>query len=464
MIPVTVTSIRMNTSSYWIFGKSGGFYLMTDMYQRKNDCNNCGKPDCSEGYMTPIGFRLFCSPLCGNNYLGYPEDFNLELEPKTAYFFESESISEEDIYEIGSKVRSYDFVLGDKILHDDSYMEGYIVDFAPVPSCSPNCNHYHIDTTRIVRSGKEILPDDDGWSDVFNTHWDNYGVILLEEPYEEDYMTSDWIKRKWKKAEEDKLSERKERARKMEEESQFGKKLRRLRETDELSTNYYDEEKPTTFEDYPIDEPTGIIGKERREENWPPTSGMHWYDEIGEQMTFWKVPAWKNACMQCGQKSTYLFQISNGNDTVTLCGDCLNEQELLWWAITGVKPKGRSNPLTEKLLAESYRPPQSAINNAKKGLAQRKKWGRGGLSPAEAKSHGIDSGVTRARKIASGKVSKHDVKRMSAFNRHRKNNRPSKKMPDGGPTAGTIAWNLWGGSTGVNWAKKKSKTLAAEEV
>ena len=113
--------------------------------------------------------------------------------------------------------------------------------------------------------------------------------------------------------------------------------------------------------------------------------------------------------------------------------------------------------------AESYKPPASAVKAAKKGLAQRKEWGRGGLSPSEAKSQGIDSGVTRARKIASGSVSRHDVRRMSAFNRHRQNNRPEKKMPDGGPTAGTIAWNLWGGTSGVNWAKKKSAAMNAED-
>jgi len=117
----------------------------------------------------------------------------------------------------------------------------------------------------------------------------------------------------------------------------------------------------------------------------------------------------------------------------------------------------------EEFEAESFKPPAAAIAAAKKGLEQRKKWGRGGLSPSEAKAQGIDSGVTRARKIASGKVSEHDVRRMSAFNRHRKNNRPDKKMPDGGPTAGTIAWNLWGGTAGVNWAKKKSAALGAEE-
>ena len=114
-------------------------------------------------------------------------------------------------------------------------------------------------------------------------------------------------------------------------------------------------------------------------------------------------------------------------------------------------------------MSKTFKPPKSAINNAKKGLDFRKKYGRGGLTPAEAKSYGIDSGITRAKRIASGKLSKHDVRRMSAFNRHRGNYNPSKKMADGGPTAGTIAWLLWGGTSGVNWAKKQSAALGAEE-
>tara|TARA_R110001583_G_scaffold59526_3_gene176971 strand:- start:2618 stop:4252 length:1635 start_codon:yes stop_codon:yes gene_type:complete len=113
-------------------------------------------------------------------------------------------------------------------------------------------------------------------------------------------------------------------------------------------------------------------------------------------------------------------------------------------------------------VSETYTPPKSAINNAKRGLDLRKKYGRGGLTPAEAKSYGIDSGITRAKRISKGKLSRHDVRRMSAFNRHRQNYNPSKKMGDGGPTAGTIAWLLWGGTSGVNWAKKKSAAMNAE--
>ena len=113
-------------------------------------------------------------------------------------------------------------------------------------------------------------------------------------------------------------------------------------------------------------------------------------------------------------------------------------------------------------MSETYTPPKTAINNAKRGLDLRKKYGRGGLTPAEAKSYGIDSGITRAKRISKGKLSRHDVRRMSAFNRHRQNYNPSKKMGDGGPTAGTIAWLLWGGTSGVNWAKKKSAAMNAE--
>ena len=132
------------------------------------------------------------------------------------------------------------------------------------------------------------------------------------------------------------------------------------------------------------------------------------------------------------------------------------DEELLDWA------QHEEESHDARYDAESYKPPASAVANAKRGLTLRKEFGRGGLSPSEAKAQGIDSGVTRARKIASGKVSRHDVRRMSAFNRHRKNNNPSKKMPDGGPTAGTIAWLLWGGTSGVNWAKNKSASMNAE--
>lgn len=103
--------------------------------------------------------------------------------------------------------------------------------------------------------------------------------------------------------------------------------------------------------------------------------------------------------------------------------------------------------------ADSYSPPQSVRNNAKRGLKLREKYGRGGLSTGEAGKQGIGSGVARARDLASGKgLSLATVKRMHAFfSRHRKNK--DSRKPNGEPGAGMIAWLLWGGDSGASWAK-----------
>ena len=108
--------------------------------------------------------------------MGYPDDYPLELDSPEHYVFESEDLEEEEIIPIGTKVRSYDFVVGLHILSDDCYYEGVIEGFEPIPTCSPDCNHYIIRTTKIVRNGEEI-PIVVGENDVFSTHWNNYGVI-----------------------------------------------------------------------------------------------------------------------------------------------------------------------------------------------------------------------------------------------------------------------------------------------
>jgi hypothetical protein len=108
--------------------------------------------------------------------------------------------------------------------------------------------------------------------------------------------------------------------------------------------------------------------------------------------------------------------------------------------------------------AKSYAPTEAMRNNARRGLALREKYNRGGLDASQAKSEGVGSGVARARDIINGNLSLATVKRMYAFfSRHEKNYNPKKKMPDGGPTAGTIAWLLWGGSAGLAFARRVLK-------
>lgn len=112
--------------------------------------------------------------------------------------------------------------------------------------------------------------------------------------------------------------------------------------------------------------------------------------------------------------------------------------------------------------AKSFAPTDAMRNNAKRGLALREKYNRGGLDASQASAEGVGSGVARARDIINGNLSLDTVKRMySFFSRHEKNYAPKKKMPDGGPTAGTIAWLLWGGSAGLAFARR---VLKQEEI
>lgn len=103
---------------------------------------------------------------------------------------------------------------------------------------------------------------------------------------------------------------------------------------------------------------------------------------------------------------------------------------------------------------QSFAVPERVKATARRGLKEREKYGRGGLSTQEAGKQGIGSGVARASDLISGKVSLNTIKRMvSFFARQGKNYRPSQKDPDGGPTTGTIAYRLWGGQAGKAWAE-----------
>ena len=103
--------------------------------------------------------------------------------------------------------------------------------------------------------------------------------------------------------------------------------------------------------------------------------------------------------------------------------------------------------------AKSYQTTEAMKNAARRGLELREKYGRGGLDTRQASEEGVGSGVARARDIIEGSLSLDSVKRMAAFfSRHEKNYNPGKKEADGGPTAGTISFYLWGGSSGRAWS------------
>jgi capsid protein len=109
----------------------------------------------------------------------------------------------------------------------------------------------------------------------------------------------------------------------------------------------------------------------------------------------------------------------------------------------------------EAALAEGIdlKPTGGMVEEAKKGLAWRKEYNRGGTNV----------GVARARDISNGKNMTEDtVRRMhSYFSRHEVDKKGKGFSPgeDGFPSAGRIAWALWGGDAGQAWAAKKVEQI-----
>ena len=104
-------------------------------------------------------------------------------------------------------------------------------------------------------------------------------------------------------------------------------------------------------------------------------------------------------------------------------------------------------------IQDSYEVPQAVRNNAKRGLALRKKYGRGGLDTRQAHEAGVGSGVQRASDLISGSVSYKTIKRMLAFfRRHEVYKREGHHEKEG--SASLISWLIWGGDEGYEWAKR----------
>lgn len=96
-----------------------------------------------------------------------------------------------------------------------------------------------------------------------------------------------------------------------------------------------------------------------------------------------------------------------------------------------------------------FTPTDAMASEAKRGLAWRKEFKRGGTAV----------GVARAGQLSrKAKLSPSTVRRMhSFFSRHEvdKKGQGFKQGEQGYPSAGRIAWALWGGDAGQAWARKK---------
>lgn len=107
---------------------------------------------------------------------------------------------------------------------------------------------------------------------------------------------------------------------------------------------------------------------------------------------------------------------------------------------------------------ESFAPTDEMKSEAEMGLMWREEYNRGGT----------EVGVARARDISNGRnLSPETIQRMdSYFARHEVDKQATgwNRGEDGFPTAGRIAWQLWGGDAGRDWAARMMERIKREEL
>lgn len=106
----------------------------------------------------------------------------------------------------------------------------------------------------------------------------------------------------------------------------------------------------------------------------------------------------------------------------------------------------------------NFKPPAGVRSEARQGLEWRRQYNRGGTA----------IGVARARDLSNGKsVSPDTAKRMkSYFARHEVDKKGQGFSPGepGYPSAGRIAWALWGGDPGQAWSNKLVRQMDTEDA
>ena len=116
-------------------------------------------------------------------------------------------------------------------------------------------------------------------------------------------------------------------------------------------------------------------------------------------------------------------------------------------------------PSTELDKKDTYRAPAAARAAAQRALRWKEKYGD------EVKG-GTQVGWTRANQLASNEnLSRETVARMAQFARHRKNSSVDPKFKDTPwRDRGHVAWLIWGGTAGVDWAKNIMDGLRKRQV
>lgn len=125
---------------------------------------------------------------------------------------------------------------------------------------------------------------------------------------------------------------------------------------------------------------------------------------------------------------------------------------------SGIANRAGSVAIRQADSEKRYQVPEAARENARKARRWKEEHGD------EVKG-GTAVGWTRARQLdEDGWVTRETLARMAAFERHRKNSKLRNAFR-GEPwkQAGYVAWMIWGGDEGVEWAQREMDRIEAEE-
>ena len=155
-------------------------------------------------------------------------------------------------------------------------------------------------------------------------------------------------------------------------------------------------------------------------------------------------------------------EVNGGMDqdqAIAVCYSKWNENLTTQLSQFELTPEEAEYLIKEVLLADSYTDyPDSAVNNARKALEWRDKY------PNEIQG-GSRVGWTRANQLANRRpITEETIARMASFARHRQNSEVDADKKDKPWTdAGYVAWLIWGGTSGIEWAQRKLDSIRREQ-
>ena len=150
-----------------------------------------------------------------------------------------------------------------------------------------------------------------------------------------------------------------------------------------------------------------------------------------------------------------MIMIGLVKDLKDLVNDEMRDAYLHGFKSAALEDKVKVVEKQDKYSHINFKPTKAMADEAAKGLAYRREFGRGGT----------EVGVARARDIKNRvNLSPKTVKRMKAFfDRHQSDREGKDWGNENNPSAGYVAHLLWGGDAGYSWARARVRQINAAD-